>query len=366
MSFLDERQERTRPRRGSSRRPPPRGPGTDRQTLMIRRAVAAGAGLLVLVLLILVIKGCRDSARKQAFRDYFRDITGVMQQSNQESHGLFTLLTKPGTQSPVQLASNVNAYRGDAAQLVDRANALDPPGELAGAQRYVVEVLELRRDGIAGVARQLPTALGDSNQKLATNRMSLYMRNFLASDVVYTQRVLPAVHRAAAGEGVAADARLPESHFISDLGWLMPGTVAERIGRIRSGGSGGGPIAPGLHGTGLGTVTVAPGGQTLSSSGATDIKATPNLSFNVQVMDQGDNAEKQIPVKVTISGAGKPIVVTQKLDAIAAGQTKTVSVPLAATPPTGRPVTVTVQIIGVPGEKNLSNNKGTFAAVFTT
>jgi hypothetical protein len=71
-------------------------------------------------------------------------------------------------------------------------------------------------------------------------------------------------------------------------------------------------------------------------------------------------------VKLTISGAGKPIVVQQKIDTIAAGETKTVSIPLAASPPTGRPVTVEVQAIGVPGEKNLDNNKQSFAVVFTS
>jgi hypothetical protein len=42
-----------------------------------------------------------------------------------------------------------------------------------------------------------------------------------------------------------------------------------------------------------------------------------------------------------------------------------VSIPLAAAPPTGRPVTIQIQVAGVPGEKNLTNNKGSFAAVFT-
>ena len=70
-------------------------------------------------------------------------------------------------------------------------------------------------------------------------------------------------------------------------------------------------------------------------------------------------------VKVTVSGAGKPIVVQQQIATIAAGQTKTANLPLAATPPTGVPVSIQVQILPVPGEKNLTNNKGTFAAVFT-
>jgi hypothetical protein len=331
---------------------------------MVRRAIAVGAGLLVLILLILAVKGCRDSAKKQAFRDYFRDAGALVQQSNQESRALFGLLTRPGTQSAVQLASNVNGYRGEAAQLVERAKGLDHPDELNNASRFLVNVLELRRDGIAGIAEQLPTALGDQGQDEAAQRIAVYMRNFLASDVFYTEKVVPGLRKPAKKEGIEGEVEIPKSHFLTDLGWLSAATVGDRIGRIRGGGSNG-PAAPGVHGTGLGTVTVKPGGQTLSQGGAVDIKAAPNLSFDVQVMNQGENDETDVPVKVSITGAGKPIVVQQRLPTIAAGQSKTVSIPLAAAPPTGRPVTITVQIVGVPGEKNLDNNKGTFSAVFT-
>ena len=331
---------------------------------MVRRAAAVGAGIVVLILLILAIKGCRDSARKQSFRDYFREVDGLVQQSNQESRALFGLLTRPGTQSAVQLASNVNGYRGEASQLVDRAKGLDHPGELNDAAQHLVQTLEFRRDGIAGVAQELPTALGDAGQQTAAAKIAVYMRNFLASDVIYTEQVVPGMRKPAKKEGLAGELQIPKSHFITDLGWLSASTVGDRIGRIRSGGSAG-PAAPGIHGTGLGTVTVKPGGQTLTQGSAVDIKSSPNLSFDVGVMNQGQNDETNVPVKITISGAGTPIVVQAKLPSIAAGQTKTVSIPLAAAPPTGRPVTITVQIVGVPGEKNLSNNKGTFAAVFT-
>ena len=331
---------------------------------MTRRLIAGGVTVLVLILLVLVVKGCRDSARKQSFRDYFRAVDGLVQQSNQESRALFGLLTKPGTQSAVTLATNVNGYRGEAAQLVDRAKSLDHPAELNLTQTYLVAALELRQNGIAGIGDQLRTALADAGQEDAVKRIAVYMRNFLGSDVLYTEKVVPGLRRGAKGEGIEGEVSIPKSHFITDLGWLSATTVADRIGRIRGGGSNG-PAAPGVHGTGLGTVTVKPGGETLSTSGATEIASSPSLAFDVQVMNQGENDESQVPVKLTISGAGKPIVVQQKIDSIAAGETKTVSIPLAATPPTGRPVTVTVQASGVPGEKNLDNNKQSFAVVFT-
>ena len=364
MSFLDEPEQRST-RRAGSRRPPPRGPGTDRQTLLVRRGFAAGAGLLVLILLIFVIKGCRDSAREQAFKDYLRDVAGLMEESNQDSRSLFGLLAKPGTQSPVQLATSVNTTRNHAQGLVDRAKRLEPPDELSRGQRYLVDSLEFRRDGIAAVARELPTALGDADTDAAAARIAAAMQEFLASDAIYNQRVLPDLKEPTEKEGLTDQVTFQQSRFLLDLGWLSPTTVADRMSRIRSGTGTSGTVAPGLHGTGLGPVTVKPGGETLNPGAASQLKVSPNTTFDVQVMNQGENDESQVPVKVTISGAGKPIVVQLKIDSITAGETKTVSIPLAATPPTGRPVTVQVQIVGVPGEKNLTNNKGSFAAVFT-
>jgi CARDB len=340
LSFLDEPADRTQ--RRSSRRPPPRGPGTDRQTLLVRRAFAVGGGILVLVLLILLIKGCRDSAREQSFKDYNRNVAAMMEQSNNESRSLFGLLARPGTQSPVQLATNVNTYRNDAAQLVDRAKGLDRPDELATSKRYLVDTLELRRDGIAAVARELPTALGDENTDEAAARIAAAMQDFLASDVIYNQRVLPNLRGPTGKQGLLDEVTLQQSRFLLDLGWLSPTTVADRVSRIRSGVGSSGTVAPGLHGTGIGTVTVKPGGTTLQAGVAAEIKAAANLAFDVQVMNQGENDEQQVRVRLTISGAGSPIARTQTISAIAAGETQTATIPLAATPTTGRPVTITV------------------------
>jgi hypothetical protein len=85
----------------------------------------------------------------------------------------------------------------------------------------------------------------------------------------------------------------------------------------------------------------------------------------VQVANQGENDEKNVTVKVAIRGAGKPIELEEKLPEIAAGQTKTVSVPLSSTPPAGQPVTIRVEIAAVPGEKKTDNNRGSFPAVFS-
>ena len=366
MSFLDEPETRTSRSGGQRRRPPPRGPGTDSQTLLVRRGFAVGAAILVLVLLIFVIKGCRDSAREQAFKDYLRNVASLLDQSNGESRSLFGLLAQPGAKTPVQLQTAVNTYRNESQTLVDRANRLEPPDELKTGDRYLRDTLELRRDALTAVASELPTALGDANTDAASARMAAAMQEFLASDVVYNQRALPNLKDATKKQGLTDQVPFQQSRFLLDLGWLSPTTVADRMSRIRGGsGSSGAAVTPGPHGTGLGTVTVKPGGQTLATGSAVQLKAAANTSFDVQVTDQGASDEKNVRVRLTINGAGKPIVVTQTIPSIAQGQTATASIPLATAPPTGLPVTIKVEVQAVPGEKNTTNNRAQYSAVFT-
>jgi hypothetical protein len=365
VSFLDESDDP--PRRSAARRAPRRasGPG-DRNQLMVRRAIAVGGAVLVLILLVVAVKSCRSAAKEQAFKDYNRDVGAFVQESEDQSKQLFQLLDNGG-QSPVELQNSVNGYASEAAQLVDRAKGTDHPGELDGAQRYLIETLEFRRDGLKGIADQLPQALGDRGEE-ATQSIAAQMQNFLTSDVIYSQRFYPKLQEGLKSEGLLGSEKPPRSSFLADVEWLVPATVADRIGRIGSGGSGGGssgPVAPGLHGTGLGTVTIQPGGQALSEGGATQIKAAPNLSLDVQVANQGENDEKNVTVKVSIRGAGKAIELEEKIPTIAAGQTKTVSVPLSSTPPAGQPVTIRVEVSAVPGEKKTDNNKGSFPAIFS-
>jgi hypothetical protein len=365
VSFLDESDDP--PRRGGARRPPrrPTGPA-DRQQLMLRRALAIAVGVAILLILVFAVRACRGAAQEQAFKDYNRDVGAFVQESEDQAKGLFDVLERGG-QSPVELQNTLNGQAAEAAQLVDRAKGTDHPGELDDAHRYLVETLEFRRDGLQGIANELPRALGDRGEEAQRN-IAAQMQNFLTSDVIYQQRFLPRLDKGLRDEGLRDTEDPPESSFLEDIEWLVPGTVSDRIGRIASGEGGEsdeGPVEPGLHGTGLGTVTAQPGGTQLSDGGATEIKAAPNLSLDVQVANQGEHDEQNVTVNVAIRGAGNPIELEEQLREIAAGQTQTVSVPLSSTPPTGQPVTIVVAIEKVPGEETADNNRGEFPVVFT-
>ncbi len=341
----------------------------DTQTLWVRRLIALGVGVLILVLLVWGVHSCQVSRKHSAFRNYNREVSALLQESGQQSGELFNLLgnASGNSASPVDVTNNANGVRVQAEQLVDRARGTSHPGELSTAQRYLIETLEFRRDGIANIATQLRTALGDQGRQDAVKAIAAQMRNFDASDVIFSQRFVPEFEGQFKKQGLLDEiGQSPKSAFLPDIAWLDPTTVADRIARVRGGGSANAPATPGLHGTSLGPVTVKPGGQTLSSSQAVAIPASANTSFDVQVTNGGDNDESNVTVRITISGAGsKPIVTEQKIATLPKGTPQTVNVALSQTPPAGQPVNITVQILPVPGEKNTANNKGTFRAIFT-
>jgi hypothetical protein len=67
----------------------------------------------------------------------------------------------------------------------------------------------------------------------------------------------------------------------------------------------------------------------------TEIPAGSGLSFEVQVQNQGQSNEQDVPVSVTIEGGDEPIELEGSLDTLASGDTGMVSVPLKTTPTTG-------------------------------
>lgn len=331
---------------------------------MVRRTIAIAAALLLLILLILGIRGCLNARKESAMQDYVTDANALVGESNAESRSLFRVLQGPGGQDQaVNTESALNGLRVASSGLVDRAGDLDVPDELSTAQRYLLETLELRRDGLAGVANAIPQALADQERRQSTAQVSRMMRVFSASDVIYSGRYVPSVDNALEDEDVNAEDPA-DSTFLPDVQWLDPTFVADQVAGIRSGeGAGDQAAAPGLHGNGLGTVTL--GGVALVPGGSATVQLTSDLAFEVQVADQGENTETDVTVRATVGEGAGAIEREEQLDTIAAGETKTVTIPLDDEPPSGENVPITVEIEPVPGEEMTDNNSADFTVIFT-
>jgi len=331
---------------------------------MLRRTIAGVGLLLVLILLVLGVRGCVNARNKDSIENYSNDSTELLRASKLEGNALFKLLqSQGGSDEVVNIRNSLNGYRVESSELVDRARGLDVPGDVSGAQRHLLDVLELRRDGLAKVADAMQVALGDQNRREGTARVSGAMQYFLASDVIQQARFEPTVDEVLADKDISR----PDypSGFVPDVQWLDPSFVADQVNALRSGtGGGGGEATPGLHGNGLAAVSL--GGTTLTPGATASVPSSKDLSFQVQVQNQGENTETDVNVKVTVGSGSDAIEREEPIDTIAAGEIQTVTIPLGEQPPTGQNVPISVEVEPVPGEQKTDNNKQEFTVIFTS
>jgi hypothetical protein len=367
LSFFDDDEPRTtstRPRRPA---PASHGAASDPQQLLVRRLVALGVGVLVVVLLVLGINGCLDSRREQALKDYNRDVATIVQDANGNAEAFFDTLTSGGSSS-TDLQSQVNQLRVAAVGQTRRASSLDVPGDMRPAQRNLLLSLGLLHEAMGKVAERLPSALSTdtATAEPAVRSIAGEMQAFMAADVVYNRRTA-ALIKDVLDEKEIGGQTIQNSAYLQNLGWLQPSTVARRINADAARGAGDGQTtepAPGLHGHGL--LSVAVGDVTLQPRPAANrIPAGSNVTFNVRFANQGDNPETDVRVRIRIRGAGDPITVQKTVDQTMPKTETTVAVPLGQAPPLGAAVTITVSVLPVPGEENTANNSQDFSALFS-
>jgi hypothetical protein len=338
----------------------------------VRRLVAFGAGLILLVLIVLGINACSDARNRDALAGYNRDVAALEQESEtQVAQPFFAQLSGGGGRQPLEVQTRVNQLAQVAESQLRRARNLDVPGAMRPAQDAFVQVLTLRRDGVRRIADRLPTAFGARGADQAIEQIARQMQLFLASDVLFNERVVPSIRGALEGANVSGQSPPPPAGFLRNLGWLDQNVVTDRL----TGGAAGGapaasdqPATPGLHGHGLQSVSL--GGVTLQPGGVVNrVAVGSDLTFQVAFQNQGDNPERNVDVRVTLDpsgGGGQPVVLRQTVPSTSAGAQSTATLTLTQPPTPGTTWTAKVEVAPVPGEKKTDNNAQSYTLLFTS
>jgi hypothetical protein len=335
------------------RRPrPPRRP--ERQQILLRRGLALVAGLLVLILLVLGVRGCLNARKERALSDYAQNVAQIVDETERTSKSFFGKLEDPGSLSVTEFVAEVNADRSAMDNYVARIDGLDTPGDMGNAQQTLELVYELRGSAMSEIADRMSTALGDVGSEKATEAIAGQMGVLAASDVLYSSVARPEIDGVLADNGIEGD-DVPESAFVPDgIEWLDEGAVSAALGAV-SGATG--AATPGVHGLGLLGTSV--NGTELTPEGTTSVTAEETPEVEVTVQNQGESTENGITVSVSVSGGG---TLQQDIATIEAGAEETVTIPL--TPAPKGEVTLEVEAEPVPGEEVSENNEASYTVVF--
>ena len=378
--FDDEDDVQERPRRSAG--PPPSepvgagvrgggGPPT-RQQVRLRQAVLALGAILLLVLIVIAFRGCLNARQDRAFENYVSDLSSITAETQQLSDSLFETLRGEGSNSDIGLAGEVNGDVGVMQSLRDRAEGLDAPDEIAGAQEQIVLSYELRTDALEGNAAQVDK-LGGTEKGDAVDAIYTQMKVLSASDILFA-RARDQSEQALTDEEIVVPDGVPESQFLPTPGdgdnpdYLDPEAVDSAFTGAAGGGSG--PVSDAdcqgdgeIHGLGLvdGETILQPSGTPLTDGGAVTAQQGDD-SIDVAVQNQGSTPESGIDVAVSSDDGS--IDSTETISTIEPDTIETISIPLGATPGAGESLTLNVSVTPVGCEEIEDNNEASYPVTF--
>jgi hypothetical protein len=342
------------------RRPPLRAPTG---LVPLARLVGLVAiAIAVVVALVFWVGACQGKSKHDEYASYASNVRAIAQSS--QSLGVEFANKLIAATKQADLEASLQTYAQQEQQAYDQAQQIRAPGPLRQIHQHLVDALELRAKGLAGLGDALSQTATLKDVSTAAQRLTDVAALLTASDVVWDQLYrLPATEelKTLGVTGVV----VPESHFIQNNDLVSARSFGILENRMHPASTGGTPS--GKHGDGLVSVRVLPQGTDLTTATATTVKVSADLSFVATVVNSGDFQEVNVPVTLTINAGGTPIVRRQAITIIQPAQQQTVTFSNFNLPTSafGAKATVKVVVGAVAGEINTSNNSLSYTVFFT-
>ena len=161
---------------------PPRAPHN--LTPLLRLVGLIAFAILIIVLLVFWVQSCQASGKTKTYKNYMTKVADLGSTSQQIGRQLGQALLTPGVKR-AQLQQQVSGLARQQQQDVNRARAITPPGPLRDEQQAVIQALEYRVSGLAGLANAIGTIGNVKNTDTASALLASQMRRLLASDVIW-------------------------------------------------------------------------------------------------------------------------------------------------------------------------------------
>jgi CARDB len=330
----------------------------------VRRAVALTALVILVILVVIGVHSCQVSQTNSDLRNYNDSVAALIRNSNQNGQQLFRLLSSGlNSNNAPTLQSQLDTARLTAANQVNRATSLSAPGSTGSAQQDLVLAMQMRRDAIANVARNLQPALQSSTASTAVNTIAAEMARLYASDVLYKDYTLPmivaALRKAGIAVGGANGQPIETGQLLTNIQWLLPSFVTQQLHVTVPTSTSNQKPAPGVHGHELDSCSV--GSMQLNTTSAATLPSGSSPTLTCTVTNDGQNTETNVVVTASVSGTS--VTGQGTIPQTQPGQQYTVQIPLSSTPPAGTyNMTVTVQ--HVPGETSFGHNTKIYPVTF--
>jgi hypothetical protein len=345
-----------RPRRGP--RPPVRPPTG--LTPLLRLVGLISFAILIVLLLVLWVNGCREDKRKDTYRNYVENVRDYAGQSQRLGRSFNQLLTTRGTKES-DVESELSGLARQQEQIAAAARALDAPGHLREEDAHMLDAFDLRTNGLRGMTEAFRSTASSKNANAAGADLAVQMQRFVASDVIWDDLFKEPTKSELQRLGVTG-ANVPDSIFLPNPDIATTASMKSLWQRIHGTATGGTNCSP--RGTGLVSTKALPSGTELSTGSLNTIQLSTDLAFTVTVKNSGCAQEVGLRVTLTIQQSPKPIKSRKTIPLIDSGQEESVEFRGLGLPPLDQKTSLTVEVDPVPGETNTNNNSANYPVQF--
>jgi hypothetical protein len=308
------------------------------------------------------VQSCSGTSKKSSYRNYLGKVAPLAVDSNRAGSALATAIATPGIKA-AELANKMDQLASQ--QQVDQQQAarIKAPSGVAKLHHDLVEALQLRVDGLKGLASDHRAGAGSTKVAETATNLASQTQLLVASDILWQNRWrVPVVHTMRV-DGITG-LTVPVSRFLQEQGVDSSAFWTPVVERLNGNTTSGGNTSGRAVGTKLVSTKALPKGQELSESQLNTVVDSTNLGFAVTVVNSGDVQVASVQVTITIKQS-KPITASRTISLINPGQTVTVDFKNLPQPEFVVRTTLEVDVAPVPGETNPRNNSASYPVIFS-
>jgi hypothetical protein len=352
-----------KPKEKKPRERKPRGGGpTFGQSPLARVLIILAAVVILVLITSLGIQSCLNKKKVGEYRDYFNSVEGVVKESDDIGKQLSDMFMKPDEAVRQSLEPKLAEFLAAQEQLLEKAKQIKPPDQFKQENEWFVATMQIRVRGLKGLQPAMLNALEARDNQAGAAQVSHELLILLAGDVAYDEFYYQPCQLDLKEENIN-DIKVPQAKFLKDPALASSQTAVTVLDRLK----GGTVQVSGLHGVSLVGVKAKPSGMVLVSDSANSLKAAESLTFEVEVENQGEATESEVPVSLNLSAPGRPS--PQKVDGtiptIAPGERRTIELTGLAAEAGSQTALLRAEVGPVAGEANTQNNVAEFSIVFS-
>lgn len=346
-----------RPRRRGPRPPvrPPTG-----LTPLLRLVGLISFAILIVLLLILWVNGCREDQRKNTYKHYVEKVGTYATESQQLGRRFNTLLTTTGKKE-ADVERELSGLADQQDQITTQAQDLEVPGRLRAEHAHMLDSFDLRASGLRRMTEAFKSTAGSKNSNQAGTQLAQQMKRLVASDVVW-EDLFKEPTKAELQKLSITGVNVPDSIFLPNSDIATTASMKQVWLRIHGAATGTSTCSP--RGTGIVSTKVLPSGKELSESDLNTIQSTQDLAFAVTIKNSGCAQEVGLKVRLTIQQSPKPITQQATIDLLDPGNEATKEFRDLGLPPLDQRTTLTVEVDPVPQEQSTDNNQASYPVQF--